>query len=40
VLARFGPDERAEMVDAKGLINVDCEFCSKVFPVSVADLEA
>jgi len=33
VLARFGPEERAEMVDAQGLINVDCEFCSKVFPV-------
>lgn len=40
VLARFGSEERAEMVDAQGLINVDCEFCSKVFPVSVADLDA
>ncbi len=38
VLARFAPEERAEMVDADGFINVDCEFCSKVFPVSVAEL--
>ena len=38
VLARFGPEERAEMVDAQGLNNVDCEFCSKVFPVSMAEL--
>jgi molecular chaperone Hsp33 len=39
VLARFGAEERAEMVDADGLINVDCEFCSRVFPVSAAELE-
>ncbi len=40
VLARFAPEERAEMVDADGLINFDCEFCSRVFPVSAADLDA
>lgn len=39
VLARFGADERAEMVDGEGLISVDCEFCSRVFPVKLSDLE-
>ncbi len=39
VLARFGAEERAEMVDDDGLISVDCEFCSRVFPVKLSDLE-
>ncbi|HYN45391.1 MAG TPA: Hsp33 family molecular chaperone HslO [Allosphingosinicella sp.] len=39
VLARFGAEERAEMVDEDGLISVDCEFCSRVFPVKLSDLE-
>jgi molecular chaperone Hsp33 len=39
VIARFGPDERAEMADEAGFISVDCEFCSRVFPISAADLE-
>ncbi len=39
VIGRFPADERAEMADADGLIRVDCEFCSRVFPVSLADLE-
>ena len=40
VLARFAPEERAEMVDDGGVINVDCEFCSRVFPISPGDLES
>ena len=40
VIARFTPEERAEMVDAEGVIKVDCEFCSKVFPIRLSDLEA
>ena len=39
VLARFGPVERAEMVDDDGFISVDCEFCSRIFPISLSDLE-
>jgi molecular chaperone Hsp33 len=40
VLARFGAEERAEMVDDDGFISVDCEFCSRIFPIKVSDLEA
>jgi molecular chaperone Hsp33 len=39
VLARFGPEERAEMVDEGGFISVDCEFCSRIFPVKLSDLD-
>lgn len=39
VLARFPAGERAAMVDADGFIHVDCEFCSRLFPVSLAMLE-
>jgi molecular chaperone Hsp33 len=39
VIARFPPDQRDEMADADGVIRVDCEFCSRVFPVSLADLD-
>jgi molecular chaperone Hsp33 len=39
VIARFAPAERAEMVDEDGFISVDCEFCSRVFPISLSDLE-
>ena len=39
VIARFAPGERAEMVDDDGFINVDCEFCSRVFPVALSDIE-
>jgi molecular chaperone Hsp33 len=38
VIARFRPEERAEMVDEEGKIRVDCEFCSRVFPVEIDDL--
>jgi molecular chaperone Hsp33 len=37
VLSRFGPEERAEMVDVDGFISVDCEFCSRKFPLSLDD---
>jgi molecular chaperone Hsp33 len=40
VLARFGAAERAEMADDTGRISVDCEFCSRVFPIDINDLEA
>jgi molecular chaperone Hsp33 len=39
VIARFGAEERGEMVDDDGFISVDCEFCSRVFPIRLADLE-
>lgn len=37
VLAKFPEAERAEMADADGVISVDCAFCSKKFPVALAD---
>jgi molecular chaperone Hsp33 len=39
VIARFAPGERAEMVDDDGFISVDCEFCSRVFPIKLSDLD-
>jgi molecular chaperone Hsp33 len=33
VIARFPPEERAEMADEDGLVHVDCEFCARTFPV-------
>jgi molecular chaperone Hsp33 len=39
VISRFGAEERADMVDEDGFISVDCEFCSRVFPLSVNDFE-
>ena len=40
VISRFAADERADMVDSDGFISVDCEFCSRVFPISLSDLSA
>jgi len=37
VIGRFAADERAGMVDEDGFISVDCEFCSRVFPISLSD---
>jgi molecular chaperone Hsp33 len=37
VLSKFSAEERAEMADEAGVISVDCAFCSKKFPVSLAD---
>ena len=39
VIARFDPADRADMVDEDGFISVDCEFCSRVFPISLRDIE-
>jgi molecular chaperone Hsp33 len=38
VIAKFPPDDRAEMADDAGEIVVDCEFCSRRFPISLASL--
>jgi molecular chaperone Hsp33 len=40
VIGRFDPEERATMVDDKGVISVDCEFCSRVFPIHIGELDA
>jgi molecular chaperone Hsp33 len=40
VISRFSPEERADMVDADGFISVDCEFCSRVFPIATTDFDA
>ena len=40
VIARFGPEEREHMVDDDGFISVDCEFCSRLFPIKLSDLDA
>lgn len=36
VLSRFPASDRDEMADDLGNINVDCAFCSRIFPVSLA----
>jgi len=38
VLARFPVQERSEMADEAGNINVDCAFCARVFPITAASL--
>ncbi|MFZ1477445.1 MAG: Hsp33 family molecular chaperone HslO [Sphingorhabdus sp.] len=38
VVARFPADERAEMANDEGDIVVDCEFCSRRFPISLASM--
>ena len=40
VLAKFPPDERREMADADGFIQVDCHFCAKVFRMPVEPIAA
>lgn len=35
VLRRFAEQDLAEMRDEDGLIRVDCEFCSRTFPINV-----
>ena len=40
VLSRFAVAEREEMATEDGLITVDCEFCSRNFPVKLSDLES
>ena len=39
VIASFSAEERAEMADENGVISVDCEFCSRSFPIAVAELD-
>ena len=38
VIASFSPEERAEMADEDGVISVDCEFCSRSFTFTLAEL--
>jgi molecular chaperone Hsp33 len=38
VLSRFPESERIDMADERGLITVDCAFCSKLFDVKLAEL--
>jgi molecular chaperone Hsp33 len=38
VIARFPASERSEMADDAGDIVVNCEFCSRKFPISLASL--
>ncbi len=38
VIARFPAEDRAEMADDSGSINVNCEFCSRQFPISLVSL--
>ena len=38
VLAKFGPEELAEMAGDDGMIRVDCAFCSRNFPVPLRDV--
>ncbi|MDT9599850.1 Hsp33 family molecular chaperone HslO [Sphingosinicella rhizophila] len=37
VISRFPAEDREQMVDQDGFISVDCEFCSRVFPISLSD---
>ncbi|SKB67372.1 Hsp33 family molecular chaperone HslO [Sphingopyxis flava] len=40
VLAQFPESERREMADEAGLIQVDCAFCSRIFPIPVSEIGA
>lgn len=40
VLSKFPVSERGDMADEAGLINVDCAFCSRVFPISLDEVAA
>lgn len=39
VIGRFPAAEREQMVDDDGFISVDCEFCSRLFPIKLSDLD-
>jgi redox-regulated HSP33 family molecular chaperone len=39
VNSRFPRKSAAELVDQDGFISVDCEFCSRIFPLSLSDLD-
>lgn len=38
VLSRFSETERSHMADEAGIIAVDCAFCSRIFPIPLAEL--
>ena len=38
VIGRFPAAERAEMADDEGFISVDCEFCSRLFPIRLGEV--
>lgn len=40
VIGRFAPAERAEMADDRGIIGVDCAFCSRMFPLALDSFPA
>jgi molecular chaperone Hsp33 len=40
VLSKFPKGERREMADNDGLVQVDCAFCSRVFPIPLDDIAA
>lgn len=40
VLAQFPESERRDMADEQGLIQVDCAFCSRLFPIPLGDIAA
>ncbi|QGP79966.1 Hsp33 family molecular chaperone HslO [Sphingobium sp. CAP-1] len=40
VIGRFSGEERAEMADDKGVIGVDCAFCSRIFPLALDSFAA
>jgi len=40
VLSRFEQEERLEMAGEDGIITVDCEFCSRSFPISLNELDS
>lgn len=35
VILRFPENERKDMADEKGVVSVDCAFCSKIFPIQI-----
>ncbi|WP_226018183.1 Hsp33 family molecular chaperone HslO [Novosphingobium sp. FKTRR1] len=35
LLSRFSPEDRADMKDEDGLIQIDCAFCSRQFPIAM-----
>ena len=40
VLASFGPEERADMVEPDGKIHVTCEYCATVYKLDPGAVEA
>jgi molecular chaperone Hsp33 len=38
IIARFTPEEQADMADENGVISVACEFCSQSFPIGPGEL--